>query len=89
MLNGLGYNPDIVVLVIFSIIREGLAGPSEQHQLGMFMMYDPMRILFKTYTDVQIAIAASERVYSILDEEPEKMRDGKMNMAGFVWVAWT
>lgn len=51
--------------------------------LGMFMMYDPMRILFKTYTDVQIAIAASERVYSILDEEPEKMRDGKMEMNGF------
>lgn len=51
--------------------------------LGMFMMYDPMRILFKTYTDVQAAIAASERVYSILDKDPEKMRDGKMNMAGF------
>ena len=51
--------------------------------LGMFMMYDPMRILFKTYTDVQTAIAASERVYSILDEETEKMREGKMNMAGF------
>lgn len=51
--------------------------------LGMFMMYDPMRILFKTYTDVQMAIAASERVYSILDEEPEKMRDGKMEMNGF------
>ena len=51
--------------------------------LGMFMMYDPMRILFKTYTDVQMAIAASERVYSILDKEPEKMRDGKMKMKGF------
>ncbi len=51
--------------------------------LGMFMMYDPMRILFKTYTDVQIAIAASERVYSVLDEEPEKLRDGKLQMSGF------
>jgi subfamily B ATP-binding cassette protein MsbA len=51
--------------------------------LGMFMMYDPMRILFKTYTDVQTAIAASVRVYSLLDEEPEKMRDGKMDMDGF------
>jgi subfamily B ATP-binding cassette protein MsbA len=51
--------------------------------LGMFMMYDPMRILFKTYTDVQTAIAASERVYSLLDEELEKMRDGIMNMTGF------
>jgi subfamily B ATP-binding cassette protein MsbA len=49
----------------------------------MFMMYDPMRILFKTYTDVQIAMAASERVYFILDEKPERMRDGKMNMTGF------
>ena len=51
--------------------------------LGMFMMYDPMRVLFKLYTDVQIALAASERVYSILDEEPEKMRDGEMDMPGF------
>ena len=51
--------------------------------LGMFMMYDPMRVLFKLYTDVQIALAASERVYSLLDEEPEKMRVGKMNMTGF------
>ncbi len=51
--------------------------------LGMFMMYDPMRVLFKLYTDVQIALAASERVYSLLDEEPEKMREGKMNMTGF------
>ncbi len=51
--------------------------------LGMFMMYDPMRILFKTYTDVQKAIAASERVYAVLDEEEEKMRDGKVEMSGF------
>ncbi len=51
--------------------------------LGMFMMYDPMRVLFKLYTDVQIALAASERVYSLLDEEPEKMRVGKKNMTGF------
>jgi len=51
--------------------------------LGMFMMYDPMRVLFKLYTDVQIALAASERVYAILDEEPEKMRDGKMQMPPF------
>jgi subfamily B ATP-binding cassette protein MsbA len=51
--------------------------------LGMFMMYDPMRILFKSYTDVQKAIAASERVHAILDEEPEKMRDGKKEMTGF------
>jgi subfamily B ATP-binding cassette protein MsbA len=51
--------------------------------LGMFMMYDPMRVLFKLYTDVQIALAAAERVYSLLDEEPEKMRVGKMNMTGF------
>lgn len=51
--------------------------------LGMFMMYDPMRVLFKTYTDVQQAIAASERVYAVLDEEQEKMRDGKVEMDGF------
>lgn len=51
--------------------------------LGMFMMYDPMRIVFKTYTDAQQAIAASERVYAILDEPQEKMHDGKSQMSGF------
>ena len=37
--------------------------------LGMFMMYDPMRVLFKTYTDAQRAIAAAERVFAILDTD--------------------
>ncbi|NIQ03822.1 MAG: ATP-binding cassette domain-containing protein [Nitrospinaceae bacterium] len=51
--------------------------------LGMFMMYDPMRQVFKAYTDIQMAVAASERVYEILDEEPEKLRDGKIEMQEF------
>lgn len=40
--------------------------------LGMFMMYDPMRNLYKTYADVQKSIAAAERVFYILDLEEEK-----------------
>ncbi|MCF8720743.1 ABC transporter ATP-binding protein [Nitrospina gracilis] len=51
--------------------------------LGMFMMYDPMRILFKTYTDSQKAVAAAERVFSILDTEEEKAKDGTIELKEF------
>lgn len=51
--------------------------------LGMFMMYDPMRVLFKTYTDSQKAVAAAERVFSILDLEEEKANDGKLELTEF------
>jgi len=51
--------------------------------LGMFMMYDPMRILFKTYTDSQRAVAAAERVFSVLDMEEEKAKDGKLELKEF------
>ncbi|CAI2718440.1 ABC transporter ATP-binding protein [Nitrospina watsonii] len=51
--------------------------------LGMFMMYDPMRILFKTYTDSQKAVAAAERVFSVLDTEEEKANDGTLDLTEF------
>jgi len=51
--------------------------------LGMFMMYDPMRLLYKTYADVQKSLAAAERVFYILDLEEEKTNDGTLEFKGF------
>ncbi len=51
--------------------------------LGMFMMYDPMRLLYKTYADVQKSLAAAERVFYILDLEEEKANDGTLEFKGF------
>lgn len=51
--------------------------------LGMFMMYDPMRMLYKTYADVQKSLAAAERVFYILDLEEEKANDGTLEFKGF------
>ena len=51
--------------------------------LGMFMMYDPMRNLYKTFADVQKSIAAAERVFYILDLEEEKTNDGTLEFMGF------
>ncbi len=51
--------------------------------LGIFMMYDPLRLLFKTYTDAQKALAASERVFDVLDLEEERTGDGKIEFQGF------
>ena len=51
--------------------------------LGMFMMYDPMRLLYKTFADVQKSLAAAERVFYILDLEQEKTKDGTLDFKGF------
>ena len=51
--------------------------------LGMFMMYDPMRLLYKTYADVQKSLAAAERVFYILDLKEEKANDGTLEFKGF------
>ena len=51
--------------------------------LGMFMMYDPMRLLYKTYADVQKSLAAAERVFYILDLDEERTNDGTLEFKGF------
>lgn len=44
--------------------------------VGLFMMYAPIRILFKIFTNVQTALAGAERVFSILDKDVEKLQEG-------------
>ena len=46
-------------------------------------MYDPMRLLYKTYADVQKSLAAAERVFYILDLDEERTNDGTLEFKGF------
>ena len=43
--------------------------------VGLFMMYAPLRLLFKIYTNVQSSLAGAERVFSILDLDEEKIKE--------------
>ena len=51
--------------------------------VALFMMYAPIRILFKIYTTVQGALAGAERVFDILDEEVEKVWEGQGELQNF------
>jgi ATP-binding cassette, subfamily B, bacterial MsbA len=51
--------------------------------VALFMMYSPLRILFKIYTSVQTALAGAERVFDILDQEEEKMWEGEDELENF------
>ena len=51
--------------------------------VALFMMYAPIRILFKIYTTVQGALAGAERVFDILDEEVEKVWEGQEELQNF------
>jgi ATP-binding cassette, subfamily B, bacterial MsbA len=51
--------------------------------VALFMMYAPIRILFKIYTTVQGALAGAERVFDILDEEAEKVWEGQEELQKF------
>ena len=51
--------------------------------VALFMMYSPLRILFKIYTSVQTALAGAERVFHILDQEEEKMWEGEDELHNF------
>ncbi|MBT4103929.1 MAG: ABC transporter ATP-binding protein, partial [Nitrospina sp.] len=50
--------------------------------VALFMMYSPIRILFKIYTNIQTALAGAERVFDILDQDAEKMQEGKLELKG-------
>jgi subfamily B ATP-binding cassette protein MsbA len=51
---------------------------------AMFLMYQPFKHLTKTYTTIQQGIAGAERIYEILDVEPEiKNRPGARPAAAF------
>jgi len=44
--------------------------------VGLFMMYTPLRLLFKIYTNIQSSLAGAERVFSILDMDEENIKEG-------------
>ncbi len=48
--------------------------------VALFMMYSPIRILFKIYASVQAALAGAERVFEILDQDAEKMQEGRLEL---------
>ncbi len=51
--------------------------------VALFMMYAPIRILFKIYTNVQTALAGAERVFEILDQDEEKLWEGEDELLAF------
>ena len=51
--------------------------------VALFMMYAPIRILFKIYTNVQAALAGAERGFDILDEDVEKVWEGQDELQNF------
>jgi len=51
--------------------------------VALFMIYGPLRILIKNYGSLQIALAGAERVFSILDMEKEKVREGDKELIKF------
>jgi subfamily B ATP-binding cassette protein MsbA len=51
--------------------------------VGLFMMYAPLRLLFKLYASIQTSLAGAERVFSILDLEEEKVKEGAKELANF------
>lgn len=51
---------------------------------AMFLMYQPFKHLTKTYTTIQQGLAGAERIYEVLDVEPEiKDRPGARPAAAF------
>jgi len=51
--------------------------------VGLFMMYAPVRQLFKIYANVQASLAGAERVFSILDLDEEKIKEGNKELINF------
>jgi len=46
-------------------------------------MYAPLRLLFKLYASIQSSLAGAERVFSILDLEEEKIKEGTKELVNF------
>ena len=51
--------------------------------VALFMMYTPIRILFKIFASVQTSLAGAERVFEILDLPEEKVLEGKNELRDF------
>ncbi len=50
--------------------------------VALFMMYGPIRLLFKIFTNIQTALAGAERVFAILDQGAEKLQEGEIEIQG-------
>ena len=51
--------------------------------VALFMMYTPIRILFKIMASIQTSLAGAERVFDILDLPEEKLGKGQNELIGF------
>lgn len=51
--------------------------------VALFMMYAPVRLLFKNYTNVQTSLSGAERVFAVLDREAEASQGGQVEMKQF------
>ena len=51
--------------------------------VALFMMYTPIRILFKIVASIQTSLAGAERVFEILDQQEEKVIEGKNELKEF------
>jgi ATP-binding cassette, subfamily B, bacterial MsbA len=51
--------------------------------VAMFMLYGPLRLLFKIFANVQISLAGAERVFAILDQEEERADEGGDDLVEF------
>ncbi len=51
--------------------------------VALFMMYAPVRLLFKLYAKFQTSLASAERVFSVLDQERESLQGGDMPFESF------
>ncbi len=51
--------------------------------VALFMMYGPIRLLFKIYTKFQGSLAGAERVFFILDQDEEDVKGGDRTLDGF------
>ena len=51
--------------------------------VALFMMYTPIRILFKIMASIQTSLAGAERVFDILDLPEERVGKGQKELIGF------
>ena len=51
--------------------------------VALFMMYGPIRLLFKIYTKFQGSLAGAERVFFILDQDEEDVKGGDLSLKDF------
>ena len=51
--------------------------------VALFMMYTPIRILFKIMANIQTSLAGAERVFAILDLPEERVGKGQKELIGF------